>query len=262
MAGVEANTVSTPTPLGGKFQPADARTIGDGDIIQATRQNTNPSGLTQFEITLPSGRRIESEWLREDQLKKALLPWIETIKAEMQADADEVRAQARRAAVERKASSSMAPTLVSPSGDALTAEPAVSAVGTTSIPAPRTSSTPAVATPRSGAGNLDPREFLRQAVDNARREARETEALAQEAMSRWQQASANLKEWATLLEAMSPKESNETSRNDSGSSSGIGSDIRTRAVIKRGRPAGSKNRPKPGTDVLPSSEGESGSSAA
>lgn len=240
MAGVEANTVSTPIPLGGKFQPADARTVGDGDIIQATRQNTNPSGLTQFEITLPSGRRIESEWLREDQLKKALLPWIETIKAEMQADAEEVRAIARRAAVERSKPKA-GPILVSPSGDALTAELDVPPLGTPLPRLPSTSSTAAAPTSASAAN--DPAAFARQGLEAAKQAERYWANEANKAAESWTKASQDLDKWERILAALGGQEaSNEDSNssNNSGSSNPVsGSDVR-----RRGRPAGSKNKPK------------------
>lgn len=218
--------------------PFDPKTLGDGEIIRATKQITNEHGLTQFRMTMPSGREIESEWLREEQLKKALLPWIATIRAELQSDADEVRAQARRVADAQKASK--APVLVSPLGDALTAEPSVpvrTAATTGTRPAP---SIPTSVAPSSF--SLDPSEFISSSLARARQELDDAAEAARDALVRHKAAAENLDKWMKLAEAMTPNDSTKGDTqhaSNSGSASGIASDSR-----RRGRPPGSKNRPK------------------
>src|ERR1700745_3723849 len=93
----------------------------DGEIINNTVQNRNEKGHIQFETTLPSGRKVTSEWLNEDQVKKALAPWLDAIKGQLALDKEELEAERRRAAA--KMPKRKAQTLIDPDGDALIAEP-------------------------------------------------------------------------------------------------------------------------------------------
>lgn len=223
-------------PVGSIFDP---RTLGDGDIIGSTRQVTAPSGLTQFQITLPSGREVESEWLREDQLKKALLPWIETIKQELQADADEVRAKARRAAAERTTQKDSV--LVSPSGDALTAgRGAVSPPLSGKPPTKQPLATSTTAAPSSSL-SLDPSDFIRESVVRASDELQDAELAAAEAMQRVIEARNNYDKWTKLAEAMGTDEKSNLS--DGGGVNPVVSGANGLSK-KRGRPPGSRNKPK------------------
>jgi len=227
--------------------PFDPKTLGDGEIIRATKQITSEQGLTQFRMTMPSGREIESEWLREDQLKRALLPWIETIRAELQSDADEVRAKARRESEERKLRQQpKAPVLVSPSGGALTAEPELPDVLPTSRTLPSRSTTP-VAVPSSTASTAaadslsSPYEFARKGYEAAKAAERFWANEAEKATAAWIKANEDLLKWQNILAAVGePKEvaiEQDTGIRDT-NSAGSGNKPR------RGRPAGSRNKPK------------------
>lgn len=81
----------------------EASDLNDGTILQQTKQNTDARGSVQFEIILPSGRKLTSEFIARDNAKKALYSWIETVKEQAVADSNAERleraAKARRAAV-------------------------------------------------------------------------------------------------------------------------------------------------------------------
>lgn len=77
----------------------EASDIGDNHILSNTKRMENGNGQVQFRITLPSGRELESEWLQPDMQKKAMVAWLDVVKAEAVADADLVRMAAREKAM-------------------------------------------------------------------------------------------------------------------------------------------------------------------
>lgn len=223
----------------------EGKDINDSDIIDQTLQTRNEAGThTQFKIKLPSGRELESEWLNEDNLKKAIWPWVETVRQHMVMDADEIRAIARRKAAEQKRA---APALVSVSGDVLTAEPAPSLPSMFAAQIPQTFTTnvaPSSSSPPTAA-NSSPDLFARSGLDLARKDAEYWQGVAQGAMAKWQEASANVEKWERILSAMTGSsgfngQSTESKQvgNSSASSAQPGNGSR------RGRKPGSKNKPK------------------
>jgi hypothetical protein len=77
----------------------EAGDLNDSQILAATRQTKGQSGATQFSLTLPSGRKLVSEWIHEDNLKAALQVWLDTVRKQAVADANEERLAKVRAAM-------------------------------------------------------------------------------------------------------------------------------------------------------------------
>jgi len=81
----------------------ETKDLNDGTIMEQTKFTRNDKGHTQFSIILPSGRLLESEWLNEDNKKKALTPWLDAVKQAIVNDADAAREEARAVVEEAKA---------------------------------------------------------------------------------------------------------------------------------------------------------------
>lgn len=67
--------------------------LNDGNILNATEQKTSENGAIQFSVVLPSGHRIESEWIPQEQRKKALMLWLDAVKQAVVNDAARMRRQ-------------------------------------------------------------------------------------------------------------------------------------------------------------------------
>lgn len=77
----------------------EASDLSDGAILDKTQQFSNGNGQVQFKIMLPSGRQLESEWIKDDLKKKAMVAWLDVVKAEAVADSDLARMEAREKAM-------------------------------------------------------------------------------------------------------------------------------------------------------------------
>lgn len=80
----------------------EASDLNDGTILQQTKQITDPKGNIQFNITLPSGRLLKSEFMRKDDAREALKKWLEVVKEQAVADSNAERLE--RAAKSRRGS--------------------------------------------------------------------------------------------------------------------------------------------------------------
>lgn len=90
--------------------------LSDGAILDKTQQFSNGNGQVQFKIMLPSGRQLESEWIKDDLKKKAMVAWLDVVKAEAVADSDLARMEAREKAM---AAQSAAPAAIAQTQDAV-----------------------------------------------------------------------------------------------------------------------------------------------
>lgn len=81
----------------------ETRELTDADIMSGTMFETNEKGHTKFKYKLPSGKLLESEWVSEDQRKKARDPWLNAVDAAVAGEKEEQRALDKKAAAERKA---------------------------------------------------------------------------------------------------------------------------------------------------------------
>lgn len=74
--------------------------LNDGQILQQTRQITDERGNIQFNITLPSGRVLKSEFMRKDDARAGMRKWLDVVKEQAVADSNAERleraAKARR----------------------------------------------------------------------------------------------------------------------------------------------------------------------
>lgn len=86
----------------------EAADLNDGAILGATRQERHDNGACRFHITLPSGRELHSEWIAQDNLKKAVFSWCEAVRAEAVADSDAANREAKEAALQRRRSEQLA----------------------------------------------------------------------------------------------------------------------------------------------------------
>jgi hypothetical protein len=76
--------------------------VSDADIIGKTEFVQNEQGHTKFKYALPSGRVIESEWLNDDQRKKAREAWLNVVCDQIVLDREEQKAKDKRVVEERK----------------------------------------------------------------------------------------------------------------------------------------------------------------
>lgn len=75
----------------------EGRDMGDSDILQMTRVETNEKGLIQYRTTLPSGRDLTSEFMRpEDAKGKVMISWCDHVRQQIDVDAAEKEAIRKR----------------------------------------------------------------------------------------------------------------------------------------------------------------------
>ena len=65
----------------------EASDLNDGDIIAMSQVEEGADGRVRFHATLPSQRKIESDWIMQDNLRKMRLQWVEAVKQHIIADA-------------------------------------------------------------------------------------------------------------------------------------------------------------------------------
>lgn len=70
----------------------EASDLNDGQILAATTQRVDSRGFTQFNVLLPSGRKLCSEWIAEDHKKQGLRLWVDHVRGAAVADAQEEQA--------------------------------------------------------------------------------------------------------------------------------------------------------------------------
>lgn len=75
----------------------EAADINDDQILNATRQNSNPkNGAIQFEYTFPDGHVLTSEWIAPDNRRRALFAWVEAVRSQMVDHAQQTAARKSR----------------------------------------------------------------------------------------------------------------------------------------------------------------------
>lgn len=97
----------------------EGRDLGDNQILQMTLQETGEGGTVRLKTTLPSGRDLVSEWMSPDDARKAVMPWCENVRQQVDADARETAARKKRdkdlsAAIEEEAKEEAVDEAVSP----------------------------------------------------------------------------------------------------------------------------------------------------
>ena len=58
--------------------------INDGQILQNTVVNTNDSGKVQYQITLPDGFVLKSDWVSQEQANRATTMWCDSVRQTIQ----------------------------------------------------------------------------------------------------------------------------------------------------------------------------------
>src|SRR6266403_4125183 len=125
--------------------------VSDADIIGKTTFEQNEQGHTKFKYTLPSGRVVESEWLNDDQRKKAREAWVSVVCDQIGLDREEQRAKDKRVVEERKLKDTPPPE-VKPGSIIMVDGP------------PH-----AVIAPQAVRDRLDPHSFARDSLEEARK---------------------------------------------------------------------------------------------
>lgn len=69
----------------------EASDMNDGTILQQTKQLTDNKGQIQFNITLPSGRILKSEFMSKDNARQGMRQWLEVVKEQAVADSNAER---------------------------------------------------------------------------------------------------------------------------------------------------------------------------
>ncbi len=161
--------------------------VSDADIIGKTTFEQNEQGHTKFKYTLPSGRVVESEWLNDDQRKKAREAWLSVVCDQIGLDREEQRAKDKRVVEERKLKETPAIVDQRPGSIVLTDGPPNKGV---LIQGP------------VGAASAGPDEYVRGQLRLAMlREATAADALAA-ANREWEDASRAVVRWSKLNDAL------------------------------------------------------------
>lgn len=85
--------------VGNTIPGVQAADINDGNILQATRTVDIGNGTLRYEITLPSGRALESSPFQEEHKRKAMIMWCDSVREAIVGDvarANDEQLRARR----------------------------------------------------------------------------------------------------------------------------------------------------------------------
>ena len=178
---------------------ADAH-IQDNDILKMSRQETNDAGnRIRFVATLPSGRDLHSEWLDPGKRREAVQAWLGAVRAEIVADEEEARLQARKAALMARAQQDTA-------REPQPTAPSVAIPASTSNQTAERLSTPVArglsSAPSAPSLSTDPNVFVRQAVAEADKRVAYWRAEAAKAIAETQAAEADLKKWRAIAQSL------------------------------------------------------------
>lgn len=179
----------------------EASDMGDSTILDQTKQYENGNGQIQFKITLPSGRELESEWLKPDMKKKAMVAWLDVVKAEAVADSDAARAEAREAAMKQQRAQRDA--LQEP----VLTQVAASTGGTTAQASSVIQSARSAVAPTVSAVN-SPDSFVEQGIQAAQADYDHWNEVALDALNRVRAARNNVQKWQNIYTAMSGQGAN------------------------------------------------------
>ena len=166
----------------------DAKQVGDKQIMQNTKVEAQPaSGRIRFATTLPSGRKVESEWIKESSKTQGVLKWCEAVRAEIVADQEEAEAKTKRRLMEERAS---APALIVPPG-----------LSGTPPGGPAT-----ISSATSAAQNLssDPVAFIEGQVQAAEASVQRWSFEAQRAQQELTLATNDLRQWQAIRASLLP----------------------------------------------------------
>lgn len=156
--------------------------LSDKAILDLTEVETQAAtGRMRFLTTLPSGRKLESEWFQESSKTRWLLKWCGAVNDQIRIDQQEEMAKQRRQASERKSQRALAGVPSAEPGSPLTFPSLGSGTESSTSAAPFLTS--------------DPFAFLNQALDLAEQEAMRCRQEADAANKALERAETNLKKW-------------------------------------------------------------------
>lgn len=169
--------------------------VSDADIIGKTVFEQNEQGHTKFKYTLPSGRVVESEWLNDDQRKKAREAWLSVVCDQIGLDREEQRARDKRVVEERKLKETPLP-------PALDQRPG-SIVMVDGPPS-------AVIVQQAVRDRLDPHSFARDSLEEARKNLAYWRVQAEAATKNLARAQRDLEQWQTIVNQLIVKDQGDT----------------------------------------------------
>lgn len=232
--------------------------VNDDWIIQNTRQLNEPAAgpnghnTFQYKITLPSGRTVESEKIREDIDRKGILPaWCENIRGQIVADAEEERAKVRRAVQEKQAAERRA---AAEATAQLTQPQSAGAFAGSLPPLPTPALTYGQNYAQSALGGsqhpaaASPVEYAKQMLGAALQQKQHYQMQLMQAQAGLLQAEQAAAMWGQMVAQF--EGTAETVTIPQGFYTNPGVIQHARSIVsdgasrKRGRPAGSKNKPK------------------
>lgn len=169
----------------------EAQEISDKQVMNATKVEAQAaSGRIRFITTLPSGRELSSEWIKESNKTQGVLKWCEAVRGAIVGDAEEEAAKTRRRLREQQQATS---------APALPAELALPSISP-SLLGQRGST--GLATPAGQTLSSDPTAFLEQALAQAEQteafwrgealKANANHSAAVAALQKWRQIKASL----------------------------------------------------------------------
>jgi hypothetical protein len=168
--------------------------VSDADIIGKTVFEQNEQGHTKFKYTLPSGRVVESEWLNDDQRKKAREAWLSVVCDQIGLDREEQRARDKRVVEERK----------------LKETPPVPEVKPGSIIMVENDPSRAIITQQTIRDRLDPHSFARDSLEEARKNLAYWRVQAEAATKNLARAQRDLEQWQTIVNQLIVKDQGDT----------------------------------------------------
>lgn len=239
----------------------EANDINDKEILEQTRQENAPNGAIKFKIKLPSGREVASEWIAPDNQKGAILLWVAEIRNQIVADAAEKRAEARRIAHEREANEKrLAQEALQDLKNSVLASPSINAPLPGSgfaTPQSAVAPNPGINYAQTVPASASPLEFARAQLVQAQQQTQHYQMTLMQAQAGLQQAQAAVVMWGQMVAQFEGNNALQFQQNGviqhaknisgvSGAASG-GS--------RRGRPPGSKNKPREAGGVTGSNGG-------
>lgn len=178
----------------------------DGWILSNTKQITNNEGHLKFEIELPSGRKVESEFFNPEHARRALLTWIVTIKGEQESDKAADVASARQRARELGLLNRVKPKTDNPDAplDSAPTQPQIiySPPPAKATPQVAPPSVPSSITPPVSPERASPDDFARNGLALARKDVDYWKGVAQGAQAEWQKAQREVEKWERMITAM------------------------------------------------------------
>lgn len=200
--------------------------LNDGDILARTRENVNPNGLFQFVYIPDDGsENITSDWVDQEHKKKLVRQWVDGVKGNIIARANETINAAKEKAIEDRARA-----IRDEQFEAAPAGPALREAVRPNDPRAPAQSIPA----RSIVQSSDPTQYIEDQLETARERLRAAETMQQDVMREVLSTRRDYEKWKALAAALGGVGDNDSVSAGTSQQAGAGGKI-----LRDTRPSGS-----------------------